>query len=209
MTADRIRTWGMIVILGLVTLASFWAWELMRRNAEKDASDPSSRTNPDYYVNEFNFIRLSKLGESSYRVSGKNLIHYPRDDEYKITDPHITGFDKNKTPINLRANSATVQQKVLDAATKEMNDEIHLYGDVIFERKENETTNGKGQVKPLHLISPYLLFLPNKKLIKSNQEITITTTNSSIHAVGLLADYANDKLQLLSNVNINLEPKKK
>ena len=203
MTADRIRVWLMIVFLALITLGSFWVWELMRRNAENKDANSATRTFPDYYVNDFNFIRLSQNGESSYRMSGKSLTHYPRDDEYKIIDPHIIGFDKNKNPINLRANSAVAQQQVRNETTKEINDEIHLFGDVTFERDSN------GETKPLHLISPYLLFMPNKKIIKSDQEITITTLGSKIHAVGLFADYANDHLQLLSHVNISIEPKQK
>jgi lipopolysaccharide export system protein LptC len=200
MTADRIRVWLMIVFLALITLGSFWVWELMRRNAENKDANNATRTHPDYFVEDFNFIRLSKNGESSYRMSGKSLTHYPRDDEYKIIDPHIIGFDKNRNPINLRANSAVAQQQVRDEVSKEINDEIHLFGDVTFERQEN------GNVKPLHLLSPYLLFLPNKKIIKSDQEITITSIGTNIHAVGLLADYANDKFQLLSHVNINIDP---
>lgn len=203
MTADRIRIWLMIVFLALITLGSFWVWELMRRNAENKDANSATRTFPDYYVNDFNFIRLAKNGESSYRMSGKSLTHYPSDDEYKIIDPHIIGFDKNKTPINIRANSAIAQQQVLDEVSKEINDEIHLFGDVTFEREAN------GEVKPLHLLSPYLLFMPNKKIIKSDQEITITTSGAKIHAVGLFADYTNDQLQLLSHVNIDIDPKPK
>lgn len=203
MTADRVRIWLMIVILALVTLGSFWVWELMRRNAENKDANSSTRTFPDYYVENFNFIRLAENGESSYRMSGKSLTHYPRDDEYKIIDPHIIGFDKNRNPINLRANSAIAQQQVRDDVSKEINDEIHLFGDVSFEREAN------GKVKPLHLLSPYLLLMPNKKTIKSDQEVTITTEGSNIHAVGLFVDYANDQLQLLSHVNINIDPKLK
>ena len=82
MTADRIRVWLGVALLGLVMLGSFWIYEVMRRQSEDEAANAKNRSEPDYYVENFNFVRLSQSKQTNYRVTGEKLIHYPREDEF-------------------------------------------------------------------------------------------------------------------------------
>ena len=200
MTADRIRAWLMVAILGLITLGSFWVWEVLRRNGEDNATTPSNRSAPDYYVEQFNFIRISKTGEANYRITGQRLVHQPREDQYEITEPRIIGIDQEKTPMKVRATRAVIQQKAPSPYSNTMEDQIQLYGDVQVER------SSKIRAQNILLRTSYLLFLPDQDLMRSDAAVTLSTPHSEANAIGLIVDHAKGKIELLSKVHLSIEP---
>lgn len=194
LTADSFRTWLAVILLAVLALASFWILERMRRNDTDGNSRSSARSEPDYYVEKFSFIRLPNNGQVNYHITGDKLSHHPLNDDFEIQQPRIHSFDADKVPLNIRAERAVIEQKNLQISPARENDQIHLQGNVQAERPETESS------KYVKLQSEYLLLLPNENKMKTDQAVSLFTTTSEIHAVGMVADNATQQIQLLSKV---------
>ena len=200
MTADRIRVWLGVALLGLVMLGSFWIYEVMRRQSEDEAANAKNRSEPDYYVEHFNFVRLSQSKQTNYRVTGEKLIHFPLEDEFEIIQPRIVGIDQEKTPMTIRADRAIVKQKVQEKLQNKPEDQIHMLGDVLVERSKSD------QGSYLKMATDSLILFPDSERMRTAEAITMTTPRANITAVGMEAENNRQKIRLLSKVQISIAP---
>ncbi len=200
MTADRIRVWLSVALLGLVMLGSFWIYEVMRRQSEDEAANAKNRSEPDYYVENFNFVRLSQSKQTNYRVTGEKLIHYPREDEFEIVQPRIVGIDQEKTPMTIRAERAIVKQKVQEKSQSKPEDQIHMQGNVLVERSKSD------QGGHLTMATNSLILFPDSERMRTSEQITMTTARANITANGMEADNSTQKIRLLNKVQISIAP---
>lgn len=202
MTADRIRVWLMVGLLGLVMLGGFWVYEVMRRDSEEQSRGNRVRTEPDYYVEHFNFVRLSQSGNTNYRVTGEKLTHFPQEDEFEIAQPRIIGVDQEKTPMNIRADRAVVKQKIQETAGGPIEDQIHLYDNVKVERSPSKVG------VPVKLETTSLVLYPDSERMKTEAAITMTTPNAYITATGMEANNANQTVKFLHQLRVTISNKK-
>jgi lipopolysaccharide export system protein LptC len=203
LTIDRFRIWLAVIILGVITLGVIWVMEVVSRNAGDEQNRSSARAAPDYYVEKFNFIRLSNNGKANYHVTGERLVHLPRNDNIEITHPQINSFDENRTPLHLRAELAVVSQKSTTTTPKREHDEVHLYDQVSVERPEGLNSQF------MRLETNYLLLLPDDDLIKTDRPVLVKTGTIESTAVGMVANNATQQLDLLSKVKMHLKKRVK
>ncbi|MFZ6750643.1 LPS export ABC transporter periplasmic protein LptC [Undibacterium sp. Ren11W] len=194
LTADQFRIWLGVVLLALVALASFWILKTLRQNGDDANARSSVRSEPDYYVEKFNFIRLPNNGQANVSIVGDKLTHYPRSDDLEIQQARINSFSADKSPVNIRALRAVIEQKSTQTTPIREHDQIHLLGDVQVERPATRTSSF------MQLNSDYLLVLPDENTMKTDTAVTMITTTSEIHAVGMTADNNTQQVQLLSKV---------
>jgi lipopolysaccharide export system protein LptC len=199
LTADRFRTWLAVLLVALLALASFWILELMRRNDTDGNSRSSARSEPDYYVEKFSFIRLPNNGQANYHITGDKLSHHPLNDNFEIQQPRINSFDTDKVPMNIRAESAVIEQKNTQITPARENDQIHLKGNVQVERPDTKSSTY------VRLQSEYLLLLPNENKMKTEQAVSLFTNSAEIHAIGLIANNETQQIELLSKVRASFK----
>lgn len=198
MTIDRFRIWLAVILLGITTMGTIWIMEVIRRHADDEQNRSSARSAPDYYVEKFNFIRLSNNGKANYHITGDSLVHLPRTDNIEIKHPEINSFDQDRPPLHLRADLAVVAQKSTLVTPKRDHDEVHLYDNVSMERPEGLSSQF------VHVKSDYLLLLPDEDIVKTDKPISITTGKATSTATGMLANNSTQHLSLLSKVRIQL-----
>lgn len=199
MNADRIRVWLLVTIMGLIMLGSFWVYEVMRRNAELAASSNQVRSAPDYFVEQFNFVRLSQSGKTNYRVTGDKLTHFPKEDEFEIIHPLIVSVDQEQTPMKIRADRAIIKQKVKEEGQTAAEDQIHMLGKVELERSRADQANY------LVIKSASLILFPDSEKMKTEAEVQLNTPRANMRAVGMSADNIEQKIRLLSRVKLEIE----
>ncbi|MBI3285352.1 MAG: LPS export ABC transporter periplasmic protein LptC [Burkholderiales bacterium] len=199
LTADRFRIWLGVALLALATLAGLWMLEAIRRNGDDGHDRAAARLDPDYYVEQFNFIKLSNTGKANYHITGERLTHLPRADNFEISQPRISSFDEQNTPLHIRAERAIVEQKSSEVFPKREQDQVHLYDQVSVERPAG------ANARYMRLQTDYLLLLPDADLIKTDRAVLLSTDNSETHATGMLADNNSQQLQLLSKVRVRLK----
>jgi lipopolysaccharide export system protein LptC len=177
----------------LLAALSFWALEIARRSAD-DTRGPTVRTEPDYFIEDFTYTRMSVSGKAQYVISGKKLIHYPVDDSSTVEQPSLRSYSSLRDPMTLHSRTAkiTTNQK-----------ELHFYGDVTLERPQSRGTDS------LRIDSDYMLARPNQDIVKTDRKVVIQLGTSRMEGTGMIADNRKHQLNLQSRVSGHYEPSHK
>ncbi len=182
----RFRLFIIMAPMIALALGSFWLLEVMRRSAGEDIPNVT-RTEPDFYVERFNYVKMSETGAVQYHMSGERMTHNPVDDSYDIVKPVLNNLRQgNEPPITLRADRARVVSDV---------SEVHLYNNVQMDRPASPAG------ERMHAESEYLLVLPDDDVIKTHKPVDITVGQSRLTGVGMIANNATREFQLSSNVH--------
>ncbi len=193
-TPDRFRLWLMVLLVGLLSLGSYWILEVVR-NSEKNKIAHAVRTDPDYFVEQFNFLKMTSTGQSKYRIAGNKLLHYPGDDSYEIILPVITNLSPLQDPMDIHAQRAIVNNKANQSES-----EVHLYGNVIVDRPQNIKS------KHVQLRTEYLLVYPDKDVMQTDKAVELTIDNIITTGVGMHADNKTQQIQIFNNVTSIIPP---
>lgn len=192
-TGPASSRFGMTVLLlcaALAVLASFWVLEVMRRSGE-EAAPARKRVEPDYFVENFTFLRQSQVTGARYSLSGKRLEHDPVDGSHHIILPVVNSYSEQRPPQRGTAKRAVVSAD---------NTRVQLYDSVTLDL---EGSNGS---PPSQLRTEYLLILTNEDLIRTDKPVVITQGNSTLNGIGMVANNATRQMQLLSAVHSTFAP---
>ena len=144
-----------------------------------------SRTEPDYFIEDFSYTRLATDGKAQYLISGSKLTHYPADDSSVVLKPSVRSYSDTRSPMTLQAKRARI--------TKDQY-ELHFYEDVKLERPQ---TRGS---EALQIESDYMLALPDQDIVKTDRKVTIRLGNAKLVGTGMVADNVRHQLTLQSKV---------
>jgi lipopolysaccharide export system protein LptC len=193
MKKDR-RRFGILPLLMLavlLALGSFWLLEIMRKS-NKDAGPAAARVDPDYYVENFNFVRLSANGEAQYNISGKRMVHNPADDTHTVDQPVINSLTRERPPMTARAERARIEPD---------GSRVHMYDQVRIDRPQTPAST------LFHLESDYLLVLPDEDIMRTDKPVRMILGDSLLNGTGMVANNATGEVQLASRVQATLPPK--
>lgn len=182
---NRLSLAIILALGGTLTLASFWALEVMRQAITESTPTPP-RNEPDYYVEKFNLVRMSKTGEAQYDITGQRLIHNPADDTHVVELPVVVSMSPDKPPVTSRAQRALLEQG---------NSKVHLYDNVQVDRPAAPDT------RKFHLSSEYLLLLPDEDVMQTDRSVEIVLGDLKLKGGGMYANNATRQLKLSSNVH--------
>jgi len=188
--AGRFRVALILALMIALALGSFWLLEVTRRAAEDFIPD-AQRTEPDFYVENFNYVKLTEQGQAQYHFSGARLTHNPQDDSYDIRLPVVHSIGKAQAPMTLHAQRAH---------TNSDSSEVRLYDDVHLDRPATPTTD------VLHIQSEYMLLLPDDDVVMTDQPATIVSGTKTLSGVGMYANNATREFRLASDVHGTYQP---
>jgi lipopolysaccharide export system protein LptC len=181
---NNVRIAVLIAISAALALGSLWIVEVMQRRTD-DMFPAKKRTDPDFYVDKFNFVRMGATGEAHYNLIGTRMTHNPADDSYFIQDPVMHSYGKDRPPMVSSSNTATVEND---------STEIHMHDNVIIDRPASATT------QHFQLKSTYLLLLPDEDIMKTPEPVELKLGMSTLNGVGMFANNATGEFRLMSNV---------
>jgi lipopolysaccharide export system protein LptC len=181
----RFRLMAILTPTIALALGSFWLLEVMRRTAGDFLPSPQ-RSEPDFYVEKFNYVKMSKTGSAQYHISGTRLTHNPEDDSYDITLPVINNLGNVQAPMTIRSERAQVNSD---------NSQVHLYDNVHMDRPASPTN------EPMHAKTEYLLVLPDDDVMRTDKPVELTLGRSKLTGTGMMANNATRELRLTSNVH--------
>jgi lipopolysaccharide export system protein LptC len=181
----RIRLFMTLAPLVVLALASFWLYEVMRRATDTVVPNPE-RNEPDFYVEKFSYVKLSKTGAAQYHFAGERLTHNPQDDSYDIVNPVVRNISNADSPMTIRAERAQVNSD---------NSKVHLYDNVRVDRPASATA------EPMRVRTEYMLVLPDDDVMKTDKPVEITTDRAKLTGTGMVANNATREFNLTSNVH--------
>jgi lipopolysaccharide export system protein LptC len=183
-SAQRLRIIMFITLLVALLLGSFWILKLVHQGDDTVGSQRIPGK-PDYYIEEFKYVKMAVNGRPRYDISGERMTHLPDTDSYEVTMPVFTSLDSNKAPMTLRSKRGFIE----DNQTK-----IHLYENVRANREPFKNS------QRMQLTSEYLLLLPDANIIKTDKPVEITMGSSVMNSTGMTANNELQELRLLNNV---------
>lgn len=182
--ANGVRLIILIAFSAALALGSFWLLEVMQRKTE-DSMPARVRTEPDFYVENFNFVRMAKTGEARYNLTGTEMKHYPQDDSYQIQNPVMHSYGVDRPPMVSRSLRATITNN---------NSEVHMYDNVHIDRPASATS------QHFQLKTSYLLLLPDDDVMKTPKPVELQLGLSVLTGAGMFANNATGEFRLSSNV---------
>jgi lipopolysaccharide export system protein LptC len=182
--ANNVRVAILIAVSAALALGSLWVVEVMQRQSS-DMFPPKQRTEPDYYVEKFNFVRMGKTGEAHYNLTGTRMTHNPADDSYFVQSPIMHSYGKNRPPMVSSSNTATITND---------STEVHMHDNVVIDRPASATA------QHFQLNTTYLLLLPDEDIMKTPEPVALKLGPSTLNGVGMFANNATGEFRLSSNV---------
>ena len=192
MNAPRRRTPALLTLafVGLLAATSFWALEVARRSGE-DTTVTTSRAAPDYYVEQFNFVKITANGKTDYAISGEKLIHHPHDNSSTIIRPFFKSYTEPESPLTLHAQRATINSD---------RSQLHLYEAVKMDKPQTHKSGA------LSVESEHMLVLPNTDIIKTPSPAVIKLGGATLAGTGIVVDNHQHQLTLHSRVSGHYPP---
>lgn len=183
---------GMILVL-LAALGSFYLLELMNR-ADEDIQADLKANEPDYIIEKFSFVRMTKEGKPSYIIAGDKLTHRPIDDSSEIDKPRVRSLSGDTPPMDILANTARVD---------EANSRVTLNGQVKIDRA------AAPNVQALHLATEKLVIFPDEDRMETDQPVKMKLGDSTATANSMRANNATRQMRLEGNGTLMLPPRAK
>jgi len=189
-TGSRLRTLFAILLTLAMALGSYCALTVIRRGIE-NANAEAQRTDPDYFVENFNFVRASMVGQARYAVSGVKMTHFPKEDNFEITLPVMKSLSVDRPSITMRAQRALSNS---DAS------QVQMFDDVQIDRPESKAA------PHFHLTSEYMMVLPDEDVMHTDRDVDIKQGNTEMTGKGMYANNATLIFSLASNVHSITQP---
>jgi lipopolysaccharide export system protein LptC len=190
-TAHRYRlSIGMILAL-FGALGTFWLVELMNRAGE-ELQAGIKINEPDYIVERFSFVRMTKTGQPSYIISGDKLTHRPIDDSSDIAKPVVRSLSGDNPPMDIHAERARVDQD---------NTRVTLIDNVRIDRAASATSND------MHLTTQALTIFPEEDRMETNKPVRLAMGNATVTGTGMKANNATRQVQMTGRGTIVYPPR--
>lgn len=190
-TAHRYRLSAGMILALLGALGSFWLLQLMNRAGEEMAAGIKV-DEPDYIVERFSFVRMTKTGQPSYIISGDKLTHLPTDDSSVIDKPIVRSLSGDNPPMHIRAERARVDEE---------NTRVTLMKNVHIDRAASPTS------REMHLATEQLTIFPEEDRMETDQPVRLKMGNATATGAGLKANNATGQLTLNGRGTIVYPPR--
>jgi len=181
----------LLVTLGVLVSAvlSFWWLEAMQR--ADTAPTRTSRHEPDYYLDHMVRRTLGDDGVTRSILYSKRVEHFPDDDSIELASPHLELYNSDPQPWHVSAESGWISSG---------NNVVLLHGAVEIWKLDRA---GK---RRFQILTTELRVLPKERYAETDSATTIVSPASVTRAIGMRANLAHDKLELVNRVRSRHEP---
>ncbi|MGV7208000.1 LPS export ABC transporter periplasmic protein LptC [Oxalobacteraceae bacterium A2-2] len=190
-TAHRWRLTLIMTVGVFVAVGTTWLVQVVNQ-AGQEAWVDQHRSEPDYIVERFSFVRAGKNGQPAYIISGDKLTHRPIDDSSVIDKPIVHSLATDQPPMNMRADTARVD---------EGNTRVQLNGSVDVVRPATAAA------QPLRLTTPALTVFPDEERMETDQPVHLEMGKSTAQGSGMKANNATRQITLYGRGQIDVPPR--
>lgn len=152
------------------------------------ATDPKK---PDSFMEGVIATTLGKEGKPILKLISPKMIHYPENDMTTIAEPRVTVYRKSPQPWFIDADYAKASNGI-NSILFWSHVNIHHPSDV-----ENPTTS---------LLTESLTIFPDRQMASTDEAVTFIQPDTTVHAVGMLADLNDNTIKLLSQTQGEYAP---
>jgi lipopolysaccharide export system protein LptC len=183
----------MIMLVGsLLALGSFWLVQVI--NHGDIGAVQGAKTEPDYIIEKFSFVRMTLEGQPHYIISGDKLTHRPSDDSLDVVHPVVQNFGVNVAPMTMHAKAAHIDQNT---------NVVDLTGDVDIRRPP------LGKAKGMTLKTDALTVFTDEDRMETKQPFQMEIGEMSLAGVGMKANNATGEAEVNKQMEMSFPPRKR
>ncbi|MTW09581.1 LPS export ABC transporter periplasmic protein LptC [Pseudoduganella eburnea] len=181
---------GMVLVL-TAALGSFYLLQLLNRAGEQIQADKRANE-PDYIIENFSFVHMSKEGKPSYIIAGDKLTHRPIDDSSVIDKPRVHSLASDKPPMEILSQTARVDQG---------NSRVTLNGTVTIDRA------AAPDAQAMHMATEKLVVFPDEDRMETDLPVKMKLGDATATANSMRANNATREVHLQGAGTLVLPPK--
>lgn len=175
-------SWRTMLTLVLLAIALVAGWAIIRERAHLRATG-QAEARPDYILHDFEIITLQKDGTEGFTLQAPKLARTPGNHEMNIDQPTFLFPDKQGERWRSRSATGWVNGE---------GSEVRLRGNVTLDNPQG--------TKKMRVQTEALDVFPDKNLVTSDQQVTITQPGARIQGRGLEAQLDTQRVTLKSEV---------
>jgi lipopolysaccharide export system protein LptC len=179
---------AIFVLLLLATAFSAWSIMLSHPAQPINQNDPKQI---DSYMEDVLAMTYNKQGQPSLRITTPKMVHYPENNATYITTPRVVIYRQSPQPWYVDADYAKASNG-MDSILFWSNVNIHHLSDA-----ENPDTS---------LRTNTLTIYPDQQIAQTNESVTFVQPDTTVHAIGMLANLDVGTVKLLSQTQGEYDP---
>lgn len=184
----------LIMMVGIfVALGSFWLVQVVNQAGDSEQAD-RFRNEPDYIIDRFSLVRMSKTGQPAYIVSGDKLTHHPADDSSDVIKPFVHGLSASGDlpSVNIHAETAHIDQG---------NTRVRLDGNVDVLRPATP------KAQAMRMNTTTLTVFPDEERMETAAPVDLHLGASTAKGTGMQFNNATRQVQLGGRGTITMPPR--
>jgi len=182
----RNSSWFPLVLLTLLASLTFWLDSSVQ--SAPAFLNGSLRHEPDYLVEKFVAVSMSREGAPHYTLSANKMLHYPDDDSTHLEQPVFVSNDP------LHSDQPQFRVNADQAKLSSDGENVYLSGNVVVKK---EAMAGSGA---LTVSTQFLHLIPGLDKVITDKPLMITHESAVVNAVGMEMDNRSGVTRLLSQV---------
>ena len=191
------KLFALLLIIPIISISISWYVFTLTSVKQKQFAFPKQSVQKkvaNTFFNDADIINFSDTGFPKSKILGKQIFHYPDEEDSEIIKPIITLFRAKGLPVHITADHGWINKD----GTR-----VFLKGHTIIKRKKSEN-NGFSQLE-----TPELTIWPNRDFAETDKAVKITTDSTVATGIGMKAHLDTEHYYLLSNVKARHIPVKR
>lgn len=181
-----------LVALGMLVVAVLSFWLLHDLGGANGVPTPRNAHRPDYYIQNMVRTTTGPGGEIRNVLRSPLVTHYPDDDSTELATPRLEIYNGRVEPWHVIAQRGWISSG---------NDVVLLHGPVEIWQL------GAGGTRRYQVLTSELRVLPKEQYAETDNPATIIGPFSVTHTIGMRANFAHNRLELLERVRTRYEVK--
>lgn len=167
------------------------SWSIILSSKSPTTVTVAKPGQPDAFMEDVIAIIMNKEGHPALKLETPKMIHFSEEDTTELAIPHVTVFRQSPQPWHINAKHATTHRGVTEITFWD-NVVIHHLAD-----SDNPMTTMETAV---------LTILPDQNVAKTKEAVKVTQPDTTIHAIGMLANWYEGTVKLLSQAREEYVP---
>jgi lipopolysaccharide export system protein LptC len=181
-----------LTALAVVLLSVLSWWLLQRLEVDEQAGKAALVHEPDYYLDGMTRTTTGADGSLRNILRATHVEHFPDDDSTELASPHLEIYNGKPEPWHVIAERGWVSSG---------SDVVLLHGEVEIWRQ------GPAGEREYQVLTSELRVLPKEQYAETDSPTTIIGPATVTRAIGMRANFAHDRLELLKRVRSRHEVK--
>lgn len=174
-----------LTALGVFVLAVLSFWMLHRLEVDLRGGPRARQHETDYTIDDMTRRTFGPAGELQSVLRSPKVLHFADDDTTELASPRMEIYNGDVEPWHVVAERGWVSAG---------NDVVLLHGDVEVWR------HGPTGEREYQVLTSELRVLPKEQYAETDNAATIIGPATVTHAIGMRANFAHDRVQLLKQV---------